>query len=269
MPNLIVFEYLTLGSTFLFGKHQVSNEEPWDIKWEIVHQESDYHIAQTVQLIDARTFDGKEASNGDSNRQKYGNNNWKLSNIRQWLNSDASAGNWYSAQHSADAPPSNANIYTSYPTGYDARPGFLYHFTAAQKSAMMNFDLTLKIPSVDCGGSHVVSQKVFLPTMTQVGFGANEGVAEGTVFNKYNGVADSGRVKTLHPNVVANSKYTSTSKKYVANVAWYWWLSSCYTNSCSARGVRSSGGLYYDGACDGHYALAPCICLPRTGKCIG
>ena len=266
---MIKFNKLVLGSTFLFGKHQVNNETPWDIEWEIVHQEDDYQIAQTVQLIDVRAFDAKEASNSDSNRKNYGNNNLKLSNIRQWLNSDASAGNWYSAQHSADAPPSNANIYTSYPTGYDTRPGFLYHFTAAQKSSMLNFDLTLKIPSVDgCGGSsHIVSQKVFLPTMTQVGFGANEGVAEGTVFNKYNGVADSGRVKTLHPNVVANSKYTSTSKKYVANVAWYWWLSSCYTNSCNVRFVLSSGELGSDAASYGYNALAPCIVLPRTGIC--
>ena len=263
----IVFSDLVLGSKFLFGKHQVANEEPWDIEWEIVHQENDYQIAQTVQLIDARAFDGKEASSSDSNRKSYGNNNWKLSNIRQWLNSDATAGTWYSAQHSADAPPTDANIYTGHNTGYDTRPGFLYHFTAAQKSAMLNFDLTLKIPTVDGGGSHVVTQKVFLPTMTQVGLGANEGVTEGTVFNKYNGVENAGRIKTVHPNVVANSGYTNSS--FVANGAWYWWLSSCYTNSYYARGVTSSGALGNYIASRGNNALAPCIVLPRTGKCSG
>ena len=257
------FSNLTLGSTFMFGKHQVGSETPWDIEWEIVHQEDNYQIAQTVQLIDARAFDTKEASSSDSNRKIYGNNNWKLSNIRQWLNSDASAGNWYSAQHSADAPPTNAN--TSYPTGYDTRPGFLYHFTAAQKSAMMNFDLTLKIPTVDGGGSHIVSQKVFLPTMTQVGLGANEGVAEGTVFNKYNGVANSVRIRTVHPNADANSGNTNTG--FVANTAWMWWLSSCYTTSYHARAVASSGGLGYSTAYGGDGALAPCIVLPRSGIC--
>ena len=263
MPNLIVFEYLTLGSTFLFGKHQVSNEEPWDIKWEIVHQESDYHIAQTVQLIDARTFDGKEASNGDSNRQKYGNNNWKLSNIRQWLNSDAAAGEWYSAQHSADASPSNSNIDTSYPTGYDTRPGFLYHFTAAQKSAMLNFDLTLKLHTVDGGGSHVVTQKVFLPTMTQVGFGANEGVAEGTVFNKYRGVENAFRIKTLHPMAAANSCYIGQT----ANSEEWYWLSSASTTSYRARRVNLVGSLGGNDAYLGGGGCAPCIVLPRTGIC--
>ena len=264
--NDIVFDNLVLGSTFTFGKHQVNTETPWDIKWEIVHQEDGYQIAQTVQLIDARAFDGIEASNSDTNRQKYGNNNWKLSNIRQWLNSDASAGNWYSAQHSADAPPTNANTAND-DTGYDTRPGFLYHFTTAQKSAMLNFDLTLKIPTVDGGGSHVVSQKVFLPTMTQVGLGANEGVTEGTVFSKYNGVENSVRVKTLHPNVVANSGFSRID--FIANGAWNWWLSSCDTNSYRAWRVSSSGDLISYYARTGSNPLAPCIVLPRTGKCSG
>ena len=269
MPNLIVFDNLTLGSTFLFGKHQVNSETPWDIEWEIVHQEDDYQIAQTVQLIDVRMFDGEEASNRDTYRQKYGNNNWKLSNIRQWLNSDATAGTWYSAQHSADAPPTDANGYSSYPTGYDDRSGFLYNFTAAQKSAMMNFDLTLKIPTVDGSGSHVVSQKVFLPTMTQMGFGANEGVSEGTVFNKYNDVEDSVRIKTMCPTTVANIE--GRHNLCNSDTAWEWWLSSCapsafnnassYVQMVSSSGTRSSSFAYY-----GYYAISPCICLPRSGK---
>ena len=243
----------------------MNNETPWDIEWEIVHQEDDYQIAQTVQLIDVGAFDAIEASNTDANRKKYGNNNWKVSNIRQWLNSDASAGNWYSAQHSADAPPTNANT-NDYNTGYDTRPGFLYNFTAAQKSAMMNFDLTLAAPSVDGSGSHVVTQKVFLPTMTQVGRGANEGVTEGTVFSKYNGVADSVRVKTVHPNVVANSGFSH--KNFIANGAWYWWLSSCYTNSYDAQIILYLGGLNSTTfAFNGSIALAPCIVLPRSGIC--
>ena len=32
-------------------------------------------------------------------------------NIRQCLNSRAAAGAWYSAQHSADAAPTNANVW--------------------------------------------------------------------------------------------------------------------------------------------------------------
>ena len=261
-PNLIVFDNLVLGSTFMFGKHQVGSETPWDIEWEIVHQEDNYQIAQTVQLIDARAFDAKEASNSDTNRKSYGNNNWKVSNIRQWLNSDAAAGNWYSAQHSTDALPTSSNT-ASYNTGYNTRPGFLYHFTAAQKSVMLDFDLTLAVPSVDGGGSHVVTQKVFLPTITQISYGSNNGVLEGAVFDKYNGAGNAGRVKTLHPNVAANSGYTS----FTANGAWHWYLSSCYyKESHRVNYVSSSGAVNYARVYGGNYSIAPCICLPRSGK---
>ena len=263
--NDIVFDDLVLGSKFLFGKHQVNNETPWDIEWEIVHQTNDYQIAQTVQLIDARAFDGMEASNTDTNRKSYGNNNWKLSNIRYWLNSDAGAGQWYAARHTYDAPPTNANAGNC-GTGYDDRPGFLYNFTAAQKSAMLNFDLTLKIPTVDGGGSHVVSQKVFLPTMTQVGLGANEDVTEGTVFSKYSSSTTADRIKILHPNVAANTGYTMLA----TTTRWYWWLSS-HSSAISSRvkQVNHAGGPDFNHACSGSCGLAPCICLPRTGKCSG
>ena len=262
MPNLIVFDDLTLGSTFLFGKHQVGSETPWDIEWEIVHQEDNYQIAQTVQVIDVGAFDAKEVFNNNFDRASSGNNNWKLSNIRQWLNSDASAGNWYSAQHSADAPPRGTDILIAHPVGYDTRSGFLYHFTDIQKEVLLNFDLTLALPPADGGGSHIVSQKVFLPTMTQVGFGNNEDVGEGTVFDKYNGVDDDVRVKTIHPNVVVNAGYS----RLITNRTKWYWLSSVYTDSPYACNTSIDGSL---GCCYPYYGYggcAPCICLPRKGE---
>ena len=38
----IDFDSLTVGSTFILGKYQVENEDPWPIEWEIVHQTADY-----------------------------------------------------------------------------------------------------------------------------------------------------------------------------------------------------------------------------------
>ena len=125
-PNL---SNLVVGSTFKLGKYQVENETPWPIEWEIVHQESDYQIAQTKQIIDLRCFDAKEPTNPNSDRKNSGNNNWQYSNIEQWLNSDQAS--WYSSQHQYDAPPSKDNVW-QYPNGttynaYDTHKGFLYH----------------------------------------------------------------------------------------------------------------------------------------------
>lgn len=44
-------------------------------------------------------FDATEPSNGNSDRRNYGNNRYIYSNLRQWLNSPAAAGQWYTAQH--------------------------------------------------------------------------------------------------------------------------------------------------------------------------
>ena len=52
---------------------------------------------------------------------------WDTSNIRQWANSDAEAGQWYSAQFSGDLPPSAENVLNGY-DAYDTEQGFLRYF---------------------------------------------------------------------------------------------------------------------------------------------
>ena len=50
----------------------------------------------TDELILLRTFDAKEPNNTNEGRRNYGNNRYSVSNIDHWLNSTASAGQWYS-----------------------------------------------------------------------------------------------------------------------------------------------------------------------------
>ena len=46
----------------------------------------------TERIISLKCFDAIESGNSDGNRRSYGNNRWTLSNVRQWLNSQAAAG---------------------------------------------------------------------------------------------------------------------------------------------------------------------------------
>ena len=101
------------------------------IIWKIADRNHAGYPANSVTLITERIislkcFDAIESGNSDSNRRSYGNNRWIYSNIRRWLNSQA-AGKWYAAQHSADAPPSNANVWSNY-NEYDGEAGFLAGF---------------------------------------------------------------------------------------------------------------------------------------------
>ena len=51
---------------------------------------------------------------------QYGWNRWSMSAYRQWLNSSATAGNWWTAQHEYDAAPSQANTVNGFMHGLPA-----------------------------------------------------------------------------------------------------------------------------------------------------
>lgn len=66
----------------------------------------------TKNIIRSAAFDAKEPNNqlfdefiGGYGRASSGNNRWKYSNIRQWLNSSGEAGKWFTPQHEYDEPP--------------------------------------------------------------------------------------------------------------------------------------------------------------------
>ena len=255
---------LSLNDTFYMGKYQVGSETPWDIKWEIVHQESDYQIAMAKQILDLRCFDAMESSNSDTNRQNLGNNNWQYSNIEQWLNSDQS--NWYSAQHNADAPPSSANVWVNNNVAYnpyDTKPGFLYYWSDEEKAALQDMTLTLANNTVtDGGGSYTWTGKVWLPTYTQMSGNQTNSISEGTQFSKF--TDNNSRIKTIHAMCAANNQYC-IDKSETEGTAWNYWQSSAspsysYFSQIVYKGGRpdSSYGAYI-----GTIGVVPCICVPR------
>ena len=253
-----------VGDALRLGKYQVENETPWPIEWEIVHQESDYQIAMTKQIIDLRCFDAKESNNTDSNRKKYGNNNWSVSNIEQFLNSDQAS--WYSAQHQYDAPPSSANVLDNY-NSYDTHKGFLYYWSEDDKSLLQDMTLTLANNTVtDGGGSYTWTGKIWLPTYTQMGFGQNNSISEGTQFSKF--TDDNSRIKTINKYCAENNKWCIDNSKTEGTNRWYWMSSVRPSYSYDAHSVRDNGSDDNGLACNGNRGLAPCISLPRTSTTI-
>ncbi len=199
----------------------------------------------TEKIITIRAFDAREASNSDGNRKSYGNNDWTVANIEQWLNSDAGAGAWYKAQHSADAPPTKADC-AGY-NGYDSQAGFLNAFTAQEKAALL--ETTLQIAGWSGNGT-TWTGKVFFLSSNEVGLEtiANNGTAMAYF--------DSANKRIAYPSAkaVANSDYTSVS----TSSAWYWWLRNSYpSNSSHVRRVYADGSLYNSYACPGSYGVRP------------
>ena len=107
----------------------------------------------TEKIIALRAFDAKEPNNTDSNRQSYGNNKYSVSNIDQWLNSDAAAGQWYTAKHEADQAPTTVSTHVSANT-YTEDAGFLNGFSSYFKSQLLETTLKVALNTVTDGGDY-------------------------------------------------------------------------------------------------------------------
>lgn len=238
---------------------------PW-IVLEHGHDGASNTTLLAEKILTLKCFDAKEPNNSNSDRKNYGNNRYSQSNIRQWLNSDASAGNWYSAQHSADAPPNSSNVWQSSGTAinpYDSQVGFLNGFSADFKALLQDVTKTVAKNTVtDGGGSETVTNKIFLLSETEVGLGNENNIAEGTQYTYFNS-ADRRKCKCT-AEAIANSNYDSNP---TVNDNWYWWLRTpSASNSYRARGVASGGTLNYDDAYYGRVGVRPACSIPSDTK---
>lgn len=204
----------------------------------------------TNQIIKLLCFDAKESANGNSDRRNYGNNRYIYSNLRQWLNSDAAAGQWYTAQHSADAPPSTANVWDGV-NQYQTLAGFLNGFTANERAALLATTITVGKSSTDGGGTETCVDKVFPLSCTEVNLSGDHVCGSKLAIFSDN----SSRIATVTASCVANSNYGNNPS---ANQAWYYWLRDAYAGSASnARHVLADGTLYGNYAFYGHRGLRP------------
>lgn len=212
----------------------------------------------TDKIISLKCFDAIESGNSDSNRKSYGNNRWIYSNIRRWLNSAAAAGAWYAAQHGADAPPTNANVWSNY-NEYDQEAGFLAGFSANFVAALMDTTHTVGKASVDGGGTESCVDKIFFATCTEVGLSGD--VTAGSKLALFSD--DTSRKAYPTAEAVSKSEYTNSSLS--ATQFWWWWLADAYASySYYVRYVNSSGALCDSGAYFGHYGVRP-LCNLSSG----
>ena len=236
------------------------------IIWKIMeHGHSDDPSGSTAlvteRMITLKCFDAREPNNSNSDRYNYGNNRYLHSNIRQWLNSNASAGKWYSAQHSADQAPTNDYVWNN-KNEYDQEAGFLTNFSTNMKSALMSVaKKTAKNTAVDGGGYENVSGKIFLLSNTEVGLSNENSIAEGTIYKLFQTASN----RQCKPTAEAVSKSEYTDSGLNVNSNWYWWLRSPYASrSFYARVVDTGGSLSINYAYYGYYGIRPACCISSS-----
>ena len=232
------------------------------IIWLVGHKTVDRVKLITERIITLKCFDAKEPSNPNSDRRGYGNNRYSQSNIDQWLNSAAGAGAWYSARHTYDAPPNNANVRYNC-NEYDTEAGFLANFEEAFRNAIL--DSTIRVAKntvTDGGGYEDITRKVYLLSNTEVGLSNENDIAEGSKWDLFSN--DDSRKAYPTAEAVSASEYTDSSLN--ASSPWYWWLRTPYAGySNYARGVRPRGTLSSDSTTfDGSRGVRPALELPLT-----
>lgn len=198
-------------------------------------------------------FDAKEPNNSNSDRKNYGNNRYSYANVLQWLNSNATAGNWYSAKHSADQSPNSTSVVTYNP--YADLAGFLAMLDDDFVAALLDTTVTVAKNTVTDGGSYeTVTAKMHLPSTTEVGLANENGIAEGSKLALFSD--NTSRLAYPTAECVSNSDYTSSS--FNTSSSWYWWLRTPYSGySYYVRYVVTSGALDYGDAFDGLRGVRP------------
>jgi len=164
----------------------------------------------------------------DHVRMRYGNNNYSISALRQWLNSESATFTWQ--------PLGLYDMPSSYETA-----GFINLLDADLQAVIGAVDKQVARATYDGGGQDTFSDKVFLLSRKEI-FGDNEGVVTGeVVYPFWDGSSNADRIKGSPSS---------------------WWLRSPYVSYTShARFVLTSGVLGNTNAYNSNGLAPACVII--------
>lgn len=191
--------------------------------------------------------------NGNLNSMQeaaYGWNRWKTSAIRQYLNSDAAVGNWWTAQDDWDIAP----------TELTTKPGFLSGWDESFVEAIKPVKVVTYPNTVydDTGGNtpDITYDKVFLPSLEQM-FINPQKAGEGEYheyWKRRSGASSPLSTGQTYPQMITYGVENHTTAQTVR-------LRSAYRgNANSTWNVGSSGYVYVYNA-SYSYRFAPLVVL--------
>ncbi|MCM1499012.1 MAG: Ig-like domain-containing protein [Clostridium sp.] len=257
--DLQIGDYVQMGSYY---------DEP--ILWRCVDIDEKGMLMLSDRILCLKTYDapGENESGSHSRyagRKTHGSNYWKDSNIRQWLNSDAAAGEiaW-----TCGNPPSEENTEHN---AYADEAGFLNAFTSLEKEVIKPVTQKSLLAAADKEIAGAKGSE--LHTYNKIIYSVSDGrlvyesilenyddayfeEVEDRVFlldvkqiqNVFNNTPKLGlwyHIGKLTDKAVENSDYKSSLIK--ADEDWYNWLRSPYVhdegNQCSVRHVNRDGQI--------------------------
>jgi len=224
---------VTYQSVWCIADKRTVELEDGTTKQGVVLQ-SKYAFPDTIQ------FDAPEPSHSNSNVQNYGLNSWEKSGIRQWLNSDAEKGNWWTAQSNTDVAPNQHTTLDGFMRGLDE--------TFKNSVAKVKI-VTSKNTVTEGGGTSVTYDKFWLPSTTEVYGDSNSN--EGPYFAYW-----KNKTGTSSPSTGSNNGriiYDLSAQ----SIARWCRLRSAYLSDASYVRVVDSGGIMLSNYADGASRVAP------------
>lgn len=189
----------------------------------------------------------REGNLNSTQEMAYGWNRWKTSALRQYLNSEAAKGAWWTAQDEWDVAPDQLKD----------KAGFLSGCSADFLSALQIVKVTTFANTVnDGGGEDTTYDRVFIPSMEQM-YCAPQIKGEGTYLEYWK--QRSGATAPLaqwgtYPNIITYAVENHTSPQNLR-------LRSAYRGNANGTwSVYSSGNVatYY---ASGAYRFAPLVVI--------
>ena len=199
------------------------------ISWLVAAKDHYGNNATTLlaqNILTFKPFDAKEPTNPNEWQAEYGNNDYCLSNIHQWLN--AKGANWFEASHEHDAAPTEDNVYRN---AYSDENGFLTDFS----EAFLNALIEVTVPyNQELGKMYNYEAGVFLLSRTEVGLGDENGHAEGKQLELFN----NEEYRKAFPTKICTEKDNEGDQM---EADWWWLRTPNASNSYGARVVGTSG----------------------------
>ena len=211
----------------------------------------------TDELILLRAFDAKEPNNNISaDRKSYGNNRYSVSNIDHWLNSTASAGQWYSPQYATDQSPNSTDVVSKNP--YDTDAGFLNGFDARFIAAIQDTTITVARNTVtDGGGYDTLVRKVFLPSLAELFNQSENSIMEGSLLQYFQANTNAIRIAKISTYAAEDNNNKGSDSVTAGTASYYWMRTPNSSDSCVVRRVISGGSLGGSTAYNGDIGVRP------------
>lgn len=205
------------------------------IIWKVADINHEGYPKNSITLISDKVLALRPFDAAEKGGKWYGNNRYAISNIRQWLNSNATAGQWYSAQHSNDYPPSRT--YVDY-NAYAEDTGFLNQFSIEFQNALIPTELIVPLYKVSDNGYDTIIDKMFLASATEVGLGNSFNCSDGHLLAAFTTANNS---RYTYPTVEAYNDSELKSGYIELNKVTRWWVRTPPANSDSSLMIGTDG----------------------------